>query len=99
MRKPKPAPRGGLIAALDVGTTKICCFIARTGDNGQPQVTGIGHQVAHGVRGGTIVDNCVKPAARCLCPSCADTPGALCVTDAQRAALCAGPNAAAFRCN
>ena len=56
MRKPKPAPRGGLVAALDVGTTKICCFIARTGDNGQPQVLGIGHQVAHGVRGGTIVD-------------------------------------------
>ena len=49
--------------------------------------------------GGIMVDSCVKPAARCLCPSCGDAPGALCVTDAQRAVLCAGPNAAAFRCN
>jgi hypothetical protein len=49
--------------------------------------------------GGVMVDNCVKPAARCLCPSCGEAPGALCVTDAQRAVLCAGPNAAAFRCN
>jgi cell division protein FtsA len=56
MRKPKASPRGGAIAALDVGTTKICCFIARAGDSGQPLITGIGHQVAQGVRGGVIVD-------------------------------------------
>lgn len=49
--------------------------------------------------GGVMVDNCVKPGTRCLCPSCGDAPGALCVTDVQRAALCAGPNAGAFRCN
>jgi cell division protein FtsA len=56
MKKPKIVPRGGLIAGLDVGTTKICCFIARAGDNDEPQVTGIGHQIAHGVKAGAIVD-------------------------------------------
>ncbi len=44
------------MAGLDVGTTKTCCFIARAGDNGQPQVAGIGHQIARGVKGGAIVD-------------------------------------------
>ncbi|MGH6960964.1 MAG: cell division protein FtsA, partial [Dongiaceae bacterium] len=56
MRKSRAVPRGGLIAGLDVGTTKICCFIARAGDSGQPQVAGIGYQISHGVKGGAIVD-------------------------------------------
>ncbi len=52
----KIKPRGNLIAALDVGTSKVCCFIARLGENGTPQVIGIGHQVSHGVRSGVITD-------------------------------------------
>src|SRR5437764_7651072 len=47
-------PRGSLVAALDVGTTKICCFIARV--EAEPRITGIGHQIARGVRGGAIID-------------------------------------------
>lgn len=49
-------PRNGLIAALDLGTTKVCCFVARTDGNAWPRVIGIGHQVSKGVRSGTIVD-------------------------------------------
>lgn len=58
--------RGGLIAALDVGSTKMCCFIARpTSTKGPKQegvddsgyeVVGIGHQVSHGMRAGAIID-------------------------------------------
>jgi cell division protein FtsA len=48
-------PRGGLVAALDVGTTKVCCLIARTGAAGA-RIVGIGHQVSRGLRGGVIVD-------------------------------------------
>ena len=48
-------PRGSLITALDIGTTKICCFIARVGAD-RPRVLGIGHQISRGVRNGTIVD-------------------------------------------
>jgi cell division protein FtsA len=55
---PRPAPpirsRGSTIAAIDIGTTKICCFIARV--EAEPRVIGIGHQIARGVRGGAIID-------------------------------------------
>jgi len=54
-RRPPVRPRGSLIAALDIGTTKISCFIARVGTDG-PRVLGIGHQISRGVRNGTIVD-------------------------------------------
>ncbi|MFO1059835.1 MAG: cell division protein FtsA [Dongiaceae bacterium] len=61
MRKMRLAPRNGLIAAIDVGSTKVCCFIARVGEarpgeEGRPRVTGIGHLLSRGVRGGAIVD-------------------------------------------
>jgi cell division protein FtsA len=52
---PSLRPRGSLIAALDVGTTKICCFVARVEEN-RPRVLGIGHQISRGVRNGTIID-------------------------------------------
>jgi len=52
--------RGGLVAALDIGSTKICCFIARLDEQRGAQrparIVGIGHQAARGVRNGAIVD-------------------------------------------
>jgi cell division protein FtsA len=48
--------RSGLIAALDVGSTKVCCFIASVQDDGTPRILGIGHQVARGMRAGAVVD-------------------------------------------
>jgi cell division protein FtsA len=56
--KPRRAslrPRGSLCAALDIGTTKISCLIARV-EADEPRVIGIGHQASHGLRSGTIVD-------------------------------------------
>ncbi|RAU22916.1 cell division protein FtsA [Paramagnetospirillum kuznetsovii] len=50
------ATRNGLIAAVDVGTTKVCCFIARVQDDGAPRIVGIGHQLARGMRNGAVVD-------------------------------------------
>jgi len=52
----KIKPRGNLIAALDVGTNKVCCFIARIANGSAPKVIGIGHQISHGVRGGVVID-------------------------------------------
>lgn len=48
--------RSGLITAVDVGSSKVACFIARTRDGGVIDVIGIGHQVSHGMRHGNIVD-------------------------------------------
>ncbi|HEX5453294.1 MAG TPA: cell division protein FtsA [Stellaceae bacterium] len=53
--RPAPMrPRGSLIAAIDIGTTKVCCFIARVED--EPRILGIGTQIARGVRAGTVID-------------------------------------------
>ncbi len=48
-------PRGSILAALDIGTGKVCCFIARATEDG-PKIIGIGHQLSKGVRNGVIVD-------------------------------------------
>lgn len=47
--------RNGLIAALDVGSSKVCCFIARA-DGGTLRVIGIGHQLSRGLRNGNVID-------------------------------------------
>jgi len=47
--------RSGLIAALDVGSSKVCCFIARA-DGGTLRVIGIGHQLSRGLRSGNVID-------------------------------------------
>lgn len=52
----KPRIRHGLIAALDVGTTKVCCFIARAAEDGGLKIVGIGHQLSRGIRNGAVVD-------------------------------------------
>jgi cell division protein FtsA len=56
MRKARISNGGEAIAVLDVGTTKVCCFIARQGEDAKPRVVGIGHQLSRGLRGGAIVD-------------------------------------------
>ena len=53
---PQSWGRNGLIAALDIGTTKVCCFIARPTDDQGLRVVGIGHQASRGLRGGAFTD-------------------------------------------
>jgi cell division protein FtsA len=48
--------RSGLVAALDVGSTKVSCFIAHVHGDGAIRVVGIGHHAARGMRGGAVVD-------------------------------------------
>ncbi|MEQ8388570.1 MAG: cell division protein FtsA [Alphaproteobacteria bacterium] len=48
--------RNDTIAALDIGTTKTCCLVARTGPDGMPRVRGIGHQMSRGLKAGAIID-------------------------------------------
>jgi cell division protein FtsA len=55
--KNKFRPKGSVIAALDIGTTKISCFIARMSDDeGGYDIVGVGHQASAGIKGGTVVD-------------------------------------------
>ena len=49
----------GVCAALDVGSSKIACFISKTEQTAagpRPRVVGVGHQSSRGVRAGAIVD-------------------------------------------
>ncbi len=48
--------RSSLTAALDIGTSKICCLIGAPGDDGRIRVAGIGHHESRGVKSGNIVD-------------------------------------------
>ncbi|MCK5274091.1 MAG: cell division protein FtsA [Alphaproteobacteria bacterium] len=48
--------RRDLIAALDIGSSKVCCFIGRLDGDGRVQITGIGHQASQGIKAGAIVD-------------------------------------------
>ncbi|MCB1537710.1 MAG: cell division protein FtsA [Rhodospirillales bacterium] len=53
----KPKPKGTIIAALDIGSTKIACFIGRvTDEQGGVSVIGIGHVASRGVKAGTVTD-------------------------------------------
>jgi cell division protein FtsA len=58
-------PRTGTIVALDIGTSKVCCLIARVDrpaieSSGnvvaQPRIVGTGLQVSAGLKNGVIVD-------------------------------------------
>jgi cell division protein FtsA len=64
-------PRTGLIAALDIGSGKVCCMVARVdrpGDENARQapvarVVGVGHQVSGGIRAGIVTDMDAAEAA------------------------------------
>lgn len=45
------------VAVLDVGSSKIACFIAEPDEHGQLHIIGIGHASAKGLRGATITDS------------------------------------------
>ncbi len=52
----KTIPRNPSIAALDIGTTKVACFIASRGEDEELHVTGVGHHRARGMRGGQVTN-------------------------------------------
>lgn len=45
-----------MITALDIGSTKICCFIAELGENDRARVIGIAHHASQGIKSGAIVN-------------------------------------------
>ena len=52
----KNIPRNSTIAALDVGTTKVACFIAQMGEGDEFHLTGAGHHRSRGMRSGQITN-------------------------------------------
>lgn len=56
MRRPTPTPTRKLVAALDVGTSKVCAMIAEPGEDGRLKILGSGQRQSRGVRRGFIAD-------------------------------------------
>jgi cell division protein FtsA len=48
--------RGGIITALDIGSSKIACLIAENNSSTGPVIKGIGQHVSHGMRKGEVMD-------------------------------------------
>lgn len=48
--------RTQIITALDVGTTKVVCLIAKKDEHGAITIAGVGHQLAKGIKSGIITD-------------------------------------------
>lgn len=46
----------GIVAVLDIGDTKVACFVAHVDHEGSMRIIGIGHQVAKGMKSGAITD-------------------------------------------
>ena len=55
-KKPLRKTGAGSVAVLDIGTSKIACFIAAADSAGEIRITGIGHQLSKGIRSGVITD-------------------------------------------
>ncbi len=56
MRRPQPAPARRLVAALDVGTSKVSALIAEPDEDGRLRILGTGQRESRGVKRGFIAD-------------------------------------------
>src|SRR6059058_3024726 len=80
--KPLPTNRSVLVAALDVGTSKIACLIGRLRPHPSKEalplrshsveVVGFGHTVARGMKAGTVIDLAEAEAAIRQCADLAE---------------------------
>ncbi len=52
----RPRKSGGIITALDVGSSKVCCAIAEIQGNGDFEILGVSQQLSSGVKSGVIID-------------------------------------------
>lgn len=58
---PPLASRAGIVAGLDIGSTKIACFVGKSEPTKSVHpapitVLGVGHQVSRGIKSGAVVD-------------------------------------------
>ncbi|MGL4426636.1 MAG: cell division protein FtsA [Alphaproteobacteria bacterium] len=56
MKKHLAKMRHGLIGALDIGTTKVCCWVGHLDENRHFKVIGMGHKASKGFAGGIVTD-------------------------------------------
>ena len=66
------SPRSSIVSVLDIGSSKMCCMVARArpreggeaiGRTHDVEVLGVGHQRSRGIRGGAVTDVAAAEAA------------------------------------
>ena len=67
------------IAAIDIGTTKICVLIARLSAQGELEVMGIGHVSSQGIKKGVIVDVAQTVASITQAIKAAEAQASICI--------------------
>src|SRR5579872_6284275 len=51
-----PGRNSGVLAALDIGTTKVCCIVGSVAENGTINILGVGHTPSDGLNRGVVVN-------------------------------------------
>jgi cell division protein FtsA len=51
-----PKGQDQLVVALDVGSTKVCCFVAKVGVDNEMTILGMGNRISKGMQNGAIID-------------------------------------------
>ena len=57
--------RSPIVAALDIGTSKVCCIIARVTKEKRVSILGYGYNAAKGIKNGVVTD--VNQATIAVC--------------------------------
>lgn len=55
-RNTSPASGSELIAAIDIGTSKVCTTIVEVDSPENMRIVGVGHQASKGIRNGNVID-------------------------------------------
>lgn len=55
-RKKNKGNKSGAIGVIDIGSSKICCLMAKPDSDGQLSITGVGYQGSFGMRAGAIAN-------------------------------------------
>lgn len=48
--------KNGIIGALDIGSSKVACFIAKLDGEERPKIVGIGHHLSRGIKSGAVTN-------------------------------------------
>jgi cell division protein FtsA len=51
---PTKRKRPDILGALDIGSSKITCYIARLNEDGQMEILGVGQQLSQGIKNGCV---------------------------------------------
>lgn len=77
MSEHKPKAKGSLLAALDVGSSKVACLIGRVvDDSGAMEVIGVSNRPSSGIKNGVVVDLDKAESAIRSCVSAAENMAA-----------------------